>query len=134
MYEKHPRKRDKSIRPPQVGPPPAPGADQSTDRPSPPPIPAGGATAEKRVLSAVLAMVLGGFGIHKFYLGYTNEGLIMLLVTVLGGGVGSAVTCGMAIPVAFIMPIIGLIEGVVYLTKTDAEFDAIYVTGRKAWF
>jgi len=37
------------------------------------------------------------------------------------------VTCGFG-------SIIGLIEGIIYLTKTDEEFVSTYVDGDKAWF
>ena len=47
----------------------------------------------------------------------------MLLVSVL--------SCGVAAPV---FGIIGLIEGILYLVKSDEEFVRIYVDGRKAWF
>lgn len=71
----------------------------------------------KKVSSGVLAILLGGFGIHKFILGYTGEGVIMLLLLL----------CA-------ISPIIGLIEGIIYLTKSDSEFYWTYVAGRKPWF
>ena len=32
----------------------------------------------KKVLAGILGIVLGGFGAHKFVLGYTQEGLILL--------------------------------------------------------
>jgi TM2 domain-containing membrane protein YozV len=67
--------------------------------------------------------LLGALGIHKFILGYTGAGLIMLLVTVL--------TCFLAYPV---MHLIGLIEGIIYLTKSDQEFVRNYVDGRREWF
>jgi hypothetical protein len=47
----------------------------------------------------------------------------MLLVSVLTCFIG-------AIP----MSIIGLIEGIIYLTKSDEEFHRMYVVGRKGWF
>ena len=78
--------------------------------------------AEKKVPAGILAILLGALGIHKFYLGYTKEGVIMLLVSVL--------TIGLA---AWIMGIIALIEGILYLTKTDEQFVSTYVTGRKGW-
>ncbi|HEA20335.1 MAG TPA: NINE protein [Pricia antarctica] len=81
----------------------------------------------KKVLAGILAIVLGGFGIHKFILGYTKEGIIMLVVTI---GLG-AITCGMAASAVWI---IGVIEGIIYLTKTDEEFYNIYQVGRKPWF
>ncbi len=73
--------------------------------------------ADKKVVAGILAILLGGLGVHKFYLGYTKEGIIQLLLSfVCVGG------------------IIGLIEGIIYLTKSDEEFVATYVNGRKGWF
>jgi TM2 domain-containing membrane protein YozV len=79
--------------------------------------------ASNKIPAGICGILLGSFGIHKFILGYTMPGLIMLLVTVL--------TCGIA---GFVMHIIGLIEGIVYLSKTDEEFVRLYVDGRKEWF
>lgn len=81
------------------------------------------AKASNKIAAGVCGILLGTFGIHKFILGYTGAGLIMLLVTVL--------TCFLASPV---MHIIGLIEGIIYLCKTDEEFVRTYVDGRKEWF
>ena len=75
------------------------------------------------IILEVVAKTLAGAGIHKFILGYTKEGIIMLLVTILTLGFGG-----------FIMGIIGLIEGILYLTKSDADFAATYVTAKKGWF
>ncbi|MEO1298414.1 MAG: TM2 domain-containing protein [Cyanobacteria bacterium J06636_16] len=83
----------------------------------------GTGNAEKKILAGVLAIVLGSLGIHKFILGYTTEGLVMLLVSVL--------TCGLG---ATVMWIVGLIEGIMYLTKTDEEFIATYIDQKKGWF
>ncbi len=77
----------------------------------------------KRVLAGVLGILLGVFGVHKFVLGYQNEGLTMLLVSIL--------TCGIA---AGFIALIGLIEGIVYLTKSDDEFFNIYQENKKGWF
>jgi len=81
------------------------------------------AGADKKIVAGILGILLGALGIHKFYLGYTKEGVIMLLVSVL--------TLGF---LSWAMWIIGLIEGILYLTKPDEEFVATYVTGRKGWF
>lgn len=81
------------------------------------------AGADKKIVAGILGILLGALGIHKFYLGYTKEGVIMLLVSVL--------TLGL---LSWIMWVIGLIEGILYLTKPDEEFVATYVTGRKGWF
>jgi TM2 domain-containing membrane protein YozV len=83
--------------------------------------------ADKKIIGGILGILLGAFGIHKFYLGYTKEGLIMLLATL----VGSFITFGIA---GFVMGVIGLIEGILYLVKPDDQFVATYVTGRKGWF
>lgn len=84
--------------------------------------------AEKdHVIAGLLAIFLGCFGIHKFYLGYNNAGFIMLAVTV----IGSLLTLGMA---GAVMGVIGIIEGIVYLTKSQTSFDETYVFGRQEWF
>ena len=80
-------------------------------------------TDSKRILAGVLAILLGTLGMHKFVLGMTTPGIIMLAVSV--------VSCGFAAP---IMSIIGLIEGIIYLTKTDEEFHQIYEVEKKGWF
>lgn len=79
--------------------------------------------ASKKIAAGVCGILIGALGVHKFILGYPGPGLIMLLVSVL--------TCGIAAPV---FAIIGLIEGILYLTKTDEEFVRTYVDGRKEWF
>ena len=79
--------------------------------------------ADKKILAGVLGIVVGAFGIHKFVLGYTTEGIIMLLTTVL--------TCGI---LAIVPSVIGIVEGIIYLTKSDEEFVRTYLQARKGWF
>jgi TM2 domain-containing membrane protein YozV len=79
--------------------------------------------ASNKIAAGICGILLGSLGVHKFILGFTGAGLTMLLVTIL--------TCGIASPV---MGIIGLIEGILYLTKTDEEFVRLYVDGQKMWF
>ena len=86
-----------------------------------------GGNENKKLLAGILAIILGGLGIHKFVLGYTKEGIIMLAVTLILG----AITCGMAASAVWL---IGLIEGIIYLTKTDEEFYNTYQVGSKPWF
>jgi TM2 domain-containing membrane protein YozV len=81
------------------------------------------AGADKKIAAGICGILLGALGIHKFILGYTKEGVIMLLVTVL--------TLGILSP---IMGIIGLIEGILYLTKSDEDFVKTYVQAKKGWF
>lgn len=81
------------------------------------------ARASSKIPAGVCGILLGCLGIHKFILGYTGAGLVMLLVTLLTCGVGATV-----------MYIIGLIEGIIYLSRSDEEFVRVYVEGRKEWF
>jgi len=75
--------------------------------------------AEKKIVAGILGILLGTFAVHKFYLGNTKTGIIQLVISV--------VTCGAG-------GLIGVIEGIIYLTKSDEEFVATYVTGKKQWF
>ena len=73
----------------------------------------------KKILAGILAIVIGSLGIHKFILGYTQEGIIQIVITI--------VTCGIG-------GIIPLIEGIIYLTKSDEEFYQTYQVGKRGWF
>ena len=72
----------------------------------------------KRTLCGILAILLGGLGIHKFIMGKTSTGIIQLLL---------GLACGIG-------GIIGIIEGIMYLTKTDEQFYNEYIAGGKNWF
>src|SRR5437588_123452 len=75
-----------------------------------------GDIGQKKMIAGLLGILLGGLGIHKFYLGMTTPGLIMLLVSLLTCGIGW-----------MIMHPIGLIEGILYLTKSDDDFEKQYL-------
>lgn len=75
--------------------------------------------ADKKITAGICGILLGGFGVHKFILGYTTEGLIQLGITI--------VTCGLG-------GLVGLVEGIIYLTKSDEEFVRTYVQNKKGWF
>ena len=85
----------------------------------------------KKMLAGILAIVAGAFGVHKFILGYTNEGIILAAITLVG-----IITSCFAVGMLFVwIPgVIGLIEGIIYLTKSDEEFYQTYQVGKKAWF
>ena len=83
--------------------------------------------ADKKLVAGICGILLGALGVHKFILGYTTPGVVMLVVTI----AGFFVTCGVA---PWIVGIIGLIEGIIYLTKSDEEFAAIYLENQKHWF
>lgn len=69
------------------------------------------------------AIFLGWLGVHKFMLGYTLEGAILLCITVLS--VGNLLS---------ISVLIGIVEGVIYLRKSDINFHKKYVAAKKGWF
>lgn len=73
--------------------------------------------ADKKIPAGLCGILLGGFGVHKFILGYTTEGVIQLALGLCGIGW-----------------VIGIIEGIVYLTKSDEEFVRTYLEGRRGWF
>lgn len=83
--------------------------------------------SKDRVAAGLLAIFLGSLGIHKFYLGYSTAGFIMLAVTL----VGSIFTFGIA---AAVMGVISIVEGVMYLVKTQSEFEETYVYNKREWF
>jgi TM2 domain-containing membrane protein YozV len=73
----------------------------------------------KRVLAGVLGILIGGLGIHRFILDDAKGGLLRILITFVTCGAGS---------------LIGLAEGIIYLTKSDEEFIQTYQVEKKAWF
>jgi TM2 domain-containing membrane protein YozV len=73
----------------------------------------------KRIVCGILGILIGGLGIHRFVLGDTKGGILRIVI--------SFVTCGLG-------SIIGLIEGIIYLIKTDEEFIKTYQVEKKAWF
>ncbi len=79
------------------------------------------------VAAGLLAIFLGSFGVHKFYLGYNSAGFVMLAVSI----VGSLLTLGIA---AGVMCVIGFIEGIIYLVKSQTDFEQLYVYNKREWF
>lgn len=87
--------------------------------PAPTPAPTPAPQENKKMVAGLCAILIGSLGVHKFILGYTKEGVIQIVATVF--------TCGIA-------SIIPLVEGIIYLTKSDDEFYETYQQGRKGWF
>jgi len=65
--------------------------------------------AKSKLVAGLLGIFLGGFGVHRFYLGYTQIGVIQVIVTI--------VTCGLG-------SLWGLIEGILILTGSGIKEDA----------
>jgi hypothetical protein len=70
---------------------------------------AAGHGGRSRVAAALFALLLGGVGVHKFYLGRAGQGVVYLLFFW-----------------TFIPLIVGFIEGLVYLSMSDADFASKY--------
>ncbi len=62
---------------------------------------------KNRVVAGVLGILVGGIGVHKFYLGKVGLGILYLLF------------CWTGVPA-----VIGLVEGIIYLVQSDQEFAA----------
>lgn len=70
-------------------------------------------TGKSKVAAGILGILLGAFGVHNFYLGYTGKAIAQLLISVLSCFTLSAVSA-----------IWGLVEGILILTgsiNTDAD-------------
>ncbi|BAZ04339.1 TM2 domain-containing protein [Calothrix sp. NIES-3974] len=83
--------------------------------------------ATKQLLSGYAGIICGGFGIHKFILGYHAEASIMLVVSVIG------LVFAYGIPF-LIMQLVGLIEGIIYLNKEHEDFVETYFVQKQGWF
>jgi TM2 domain-containing membrane protein YozV len=70
-----------------------------------------------RIAAALLAIFLGHFGAHKFYLGQSGRGVVYLLLNVF---------FFWTVIVPLVFAVICLIEGIVYLTYTDRQFASRY--------
>jgi TM2 domain-containing membrane protein YozV/cold shock CspA family protein len=89
-------------------------------------IPGGYMIGDKnKIVAALLAFFIGGLGVHKFYLGKNQAGVIMLLMGTVGW---LLVLPGLAVC------LIAFIEFIVYLIKSDQQFYEDYVIGDRQWF
>lgn len=78
-----------------------------------------------KIVAALLAFFLGVLGVHKFYLGRTTAGVIMLI----GGTLGWL----LFLPGA-VVAVIAVVECIIYLITPDEEFERRYVDQQRAWF
>jgi TM2 domain-containing membrane protein YozV len=84
-----------------------------------PPPPPYDPAQSKRVAAGVLGILVGGLGIHRFILGDTTGGILRIVISFCTCGIGS---------------LIGFIEGIIYLTKSDPDFYETYIVQKKTWF
>lgn len=85
----------------------------------------------KKILAGILAIFLGWVGIHKFILGYQKEGIILLVASIIGMATSCLFIGGFILTATWL---VGFIEGIIYLTKSDEEFYNTYQAGRRPWF
>lgn len=69
------------------------------------PVPTGAPAGQSRLVVGLLGIFLGGWGVHRFLMGYTTIGIIQIAVTLVTCGIGS---------------IWGLIEGIMVLAKAGS--------------
>uniref|UniRef100_UPI004047DAEB TM2 domain-containing protein n=1 Tax=Aliarcobacter sp. TaxID=2321116 RepID=UPI004047DAEB len=82
--------------------------------------------SKSKIVAGILALFLGGFGVHKFYLGCTTAGIIMLAIFIFG-------FIAIGIP-SLVIGIIAFIEALIYFFKSDDDFKEIYIDNKKCWF
>lgn len=68
-----------------------------------------GRHAKSKIAAGILGILLGGLGIHNFYLGYTGKAVAQLLISILSIGF-----------LSFVSAIWGLVEGIMILTGSIA--------------
>lgn len=74
----------------------------------------------KRLAAGLLAIIAAPFGVHKFLLGFVKEGFFWLVLSV--------ITMGM------LKAFLGIVEGIIYLSKSDREFYSLYQIHHRKWF
>jgi len=88
----------------------------------------------KRIIAGITAILVGTFGVHKFVLGYNKEGIYYLVVNLVGLPIIGVLTCGAGFGLYSLTYLIPIIEGIIYLTKSDEEFINTYQVNKKPWF
>ena len=75
-----------------------------------------GPSGKSRGVAGLLAILMGWCGLHYFYLGKTSAGVLFLLVAIL--------SCGL---LATVTTIISIIQGMLFFTSTQQEFEQKWV-------
>jgi TM2 domain-containing membrane protein YozV len=95
--------------------------------------PPAGDISGKKIAAGICGIFFGTFGVHKFIVGLNGGAVTMLVISVVCA-VLAPFTCGITIFALPVMHVIGMIEGIIYLTKSDAEFYNIYMIQQRQWF
>lgn len=80
--------------------------------------------------AAILAVMLGWLGIHKFYLGSFKAGLIHIAAVPVAFILSAIIGIWLPMTVVGVFPIV---EGVLYTFKTDEQFNQTYVEDGRQW-
>jgi TM2 domain-containing membrane protein YozV len=67
-----------------------------------------GVSPKNRLVAGLLGILIGGLGIHNFYLGFTTKGVIQLVLTI-------------TVFFWWAAAIWGLVEGIIILTSKDPK-------------
>lgn len=87
----------------------------------------------QKITAGLLAIFFGLFGVHKFYLGFNNSGIVILICSMITWSL-AILSCGILFMLPMIFIIITLVEGIIYLTKSDRDFHYDYNIRKKEWF
>ncbi len=74
---------------------------------------------DTKLAAGIWGILFGWLGVHKFILGYTKEGIIQVV---------------MGLVTFEIAWLISIVEGIIYLTKSDEEFYNAYIANKRPWF
>jgi TM2 domain-containing membrane protein YozV len=91
-----------------------------------------GQANSKKMAAGICGILLGGLGVHKFILGYNTPGIIMLVVFLACSTSGACLIIPLLGSMA--MSVIGVVEGIIYLTKSDDDFYQTHMVGKREWF
>ena len=83
-----------------------------------------------RRVAALLAIVVGMFGAHKFYIGNKKAGVIHIIALVVAAFLSGVI--GIQLPIALVRAF-SCVEGAIYALKTDEQFEEQYVYGGRAF-
>lgn len=91
-------------------------------------------TAKNKIVAGLLALFLGGLGAHKFYLKMTTPAIVYLI-----GSFVCIVLFNVTDEDIFTLPwlvitVFSIVDAILYFSKSDEEFNRVYVEGKKQWF